>query len=373
MSESSSRSGGPDFHLPDEILSVIPTDPYDQLDVARKITSMAIASRVTNLESDMGRLRQKIHDKDRVILDLEDKVSQLEQACRAAELRLNTTLQDNVLKKNLFFYSPSFCFSFPFKRELLFFVFAFLGIKKVKLSKERDSLALAAKKLGRDLAKLETFKRQLVQSLSDDDSSQAETVDIGTYDQSVHKSYPVIEEVNGYTMHHSFSGSMDGRGSYDDASKQAVQRFSIPYITPRLTPTDTPKTTSASVSPRRFSAAVSPQRTSGSSTPTNPQFQGRGSMSSFYPSSQQSSAANSPPRARAKPAQTPRVDGKEFFRQARSRLSYEQFSAFLANIKELNAQKQSREETLKKAEEIFGTDNKDLYLSFQGMLNRGVH
>lgn len=27
----------------------------------------------------------------------------------------------------------------------------------------------------------------------------------------------------------------------------------------------------------------------------------------------------------------------------RSRLSYEQFSAFLANIKELNAQKQSRE------------------------------
>ncbi|XP_009608515.1 uncharacterized protein At4g15545 [Nicotiana tabacum] len=337
MSESSSRNGGPDFHLPDEILSVIPTDPYDQLDVARKITSMAIASRVTNLESDMGRLRQKLHDKDRVILDLEDKVSQLEQASHAAELRLNITLQDNV-----------------------------------KLSKERDSLALTAKKLARDLAKLETFKRQLVQSLSDDDSSQAETVDIGTYDQSVHRSYPVIEEVNGYTMHHSFSGSMDGRGSYDDASKQAVQRFSIPYITPRLTPTDTPKTTSASVSPRRFSAAVSPQRTSGSSTPTNPQFQGRGSVSSFYPSSQQSSAANSPPRARAKPAQTPRVDGKEFFRQARSRLSYEQFSAFLANIKELNAQKQSREETLKKAEEIFGTDNKDLYLSFQGMLNRGV-
>lgn len=29
--------------------------------------------------------------------------------------------------------------------------------------------------------------------------------------------------------------------------------------------------------------------------------------------------------------------------KSRSRLSYEQFSAFLANIKELNAQKQSRE------------------------------
>lgn len=339
MSESSctesSRTAGPDFHLPDEILSVIPTDPYDQLDLARKITSMAIASRVTNLESEMGRLRQKLNDKDRFILDLEDKVSQLEQACHEAELRLNITLQDNM-----------------------------------KLSKERYNLAFTAKKLSRDLAKLETFKRQLVQSLSDDDSSQAETVDIGTYDQSVHKSYPLKEEVNGYTVHHSFSGSVDGRGSI--ASKQALQRFSSPYITPLLTPSETPKITSASVSPRQYSAAVSPQRTSGSTSPTIPQFQRRVSMSSFYPSSQQSSAANSPPRARPKPAQTPRADGKEFFRQARSRLSYEQFSAFLANIKELNAQKQSREETLKKAEEIFGTDNKDLYLSFQGMLNRGV-
>lgn len=98
--------------------------------------------------------------------------------------------------------------------------------------------------------------------------------------------------------------------------------------------------------------------------------------------------------------------------QFRSRLSYEQFSAFLANIRELNAQKQTREvgaefltqsicfkyyslmcrvsrsifswitsvfsmftfqETLRKAEEIFGMDNKDLYLLFQGLLNRNSH
>lgn len=324
MSESSSiessRSAGPDFHLPDEILSVIPTDPYDQLDLARKITSMAIASRVTNLESEIGSLHQKLNGKDRIILDLQDKASQLEQASHDAELRLNITLQHNM-----------------------------------KLSKERDNLAFTVKKLGRDVAKL------------------AETVDIGTYDQYVHKSYPLREEVNGYTVHHPFSGSVDGRGSNADASKQALQRFSSLHITPLLTPSDTPKITSASVSPRRYSAAVSPQRISGSTSPTIPQFQHQVSMSSFYPSSQQSSAANSPPRARPKPAQTPRVDGKEFFRQARRSLSYEQFSAFLANIKELNAQKQSREETLKKAEEIFGMDNKDLYLSFQGMLNRGVH
>ncbi|CAI7872249.1 unnamed protein product [Closterium sp. NIES-54] len=53
-----------------------------------------------------------------------------------------------------------------------------------------------------------------------------------------------------------------------------------------------------------------------------------------------------------------------------NRLSYEQFSAFLANIKELNAHRQSREETLRKADEIFGPDNKDLYTAFDGLLSR---
>ncbi|MCD7465451.1 hypothetical protein HAX54_001355 [Datura stramonium] len=78
MSESkgteSKWTAGPDFHLPDRVTSWLRRDPYDQLDLARKITSMAIASRVTNLESEIGRLRQKLNDKDRFILDLEDKV-----------------------------------------------------------------------------------------------------------------------------------------------------------------------------------------------------------------------------------------------------------------------------------------------------------
>lgn len=185
------------------------------------------------------------------------------------------------------------------------------------------------------------------------------------------------------------------------ALRHAGQRFSLtPYITPRLTPTGTPKIMSTGGSPRGYSAIGSPQKTSGQTSPTKSQYEGKAISSSWYPSSQQSSAANSPPRGRPLSGQqsclclclfscntlnlpffalynfigcTPRIDGKEFFRQARSRLSYEQFSAFLANIKELNAQKQSREETLRKAEEIFGMDNKDLLLFFQRLINRNTH
>ncbi|XP_058208803.1 uncharacterized protein At4g15545 [Rhododendron vialii] len=341
MSHASTTTGtGPEFNLPDEILSVIPTDPYDQLDLARKITSMAIASRVSKLDSEVGRLRQKVYDKDSLILELEEKVSHLQQAFHESDMRLKIAREDNM-----------------------------------KLSKERDSLAMTTKKLGRDLAKLETFKRQLMQSLNEDNASPAETVDIVTCDQSVSKPYTVKgEEFNGHATHRYLTSSVESGYTTDDASKQAAQRFSMtPYITPRLTPTGTPKNISTTGSPIRYSAAGSPQKTSGMTSPTKSQYEGRGTMSSWYPSSQQSSAANSPPRGRPAPGRTPRIDGKEFFRQARSRLSYEQFSAFLANIKELNAQKQSREETLRKAEEIFGMDNKDLYISFQGLLNRNVH
>ncbi|BAF12735.1 Os03g0659800, partial [Oryza sativa Japonica Group] len=129
---------------------------------------------------------------------------------------------------------------------------------------------------------------------------------------------------------------------------------------------------STSASPRRMSTTATPKLMSGTTSPSKTRIEGYMSMTPWYPSSKQSSAANSPPRGRPNPGRTPRIDGKEFFRQARSRLSYEQFGAFLANIKELNAHKQSREDTLKKAEEIFGPDNKDLYLSFQGLLNRSL-
>lgn len=115
----SSDSGMPDFYLPDEILSVIPTDPYDQLDLARKITSMAIASRVSKLEAELGRLRQKLYEKDRVVVELEDKVSQLRLAFQDADLRLKITLEDNVrFCSCIFFFMILLPFSLQKKKKL---------------------------------------------------------------------------------------------------------------------------------------------------------------------------------------------------------------------------------------------------------------
>uniref|UniRef100_A0A0A9E5F7 At4g15545-like C-terminal domain-containing protein n=1 Tax=Arundo donax TaxID=35708 RepID=A0A0A9E5F7_ARUDO len=213
-----------------------------------------------------------------------------------------------------------------------------------------------------------------MQSLRDDNSSPQETVDITTCD------HPVTSKVScgdGESISHSttniLSGSVDVGSTNREAARPPIQNYALSsHITPRLIPEATPKIMSTSASPRQMCTTATPKLMSGATSPTRSRIEGHMSMTPWYPSSKQSSAANSPPRRRPNPGRTPRIDGKEFFRQARSRLSYEQFGAFLANIKELNAHKQSREETLKKAEEIFGPDNKDLYLSFQGLLNRSM-
>ncbi|XP_023643902.1 uncharacterized protein At4g15545 isoform X1 [Capsella rubella] len=293
---------------------------------------MAIASKVSSLEAEAVELRQKLQKMEMCRHELESKAYRYERDFREADSRLKTVLHDNM-----------------------------------NLTKERDLLATTVSNLNREMAKLETFKRQLVQSLSNDETEtetapKTESVDIRTYDQSVPVSSYQDKADQRTRFHHSYSKSVDMTLPVDEYSKYTGPRFSVsPWMTPDI------------FSPRSNSTAGSPKRASGAMPPTNTHSESQ-KTTLWHPStfsSHQSSAANSPPRGLPLPAaRTPRIDGKEFFRQVRSRLSYEQFRTFLANIKELNAQKQTREETLRRANELFGTDNKDLYVSFQGLVTK---
>ena len=84
-----------------------------------------------------------------------------------------------------------------------------------------------------------------------------------------------------------------------------------------------------------------------------------------------------------RPASDTRSDGRDFFRTARQRLSYERFNTFLTNIKRLNNREQTRcvhmcsytnaycrDETLRAARSIFGIEGEDLYQQFCALLNR---
>ncbi|KAF7010590.1 hypothetical protein CFC21_024989 [Triticum aestivum] len=320
---------GVDFHLPDEILAVIPTDPYEQLDVARKITSMAIASRVSRLEADVARLRRDLADRDRGEADLRARLAD-------SDARLLAALDENA-----------------------------------KLVKERDTLALTAKKLSRNLAKLEAFKKQLMKSLSEDNLLQlSETGEDRDVDAENNGTARIPSWKDEVSSSHTSSNTSSRSTITESAQVFTGYQFSItPYVAPQITPGSTPIISSSSGSPLAYSTGPStPKFYSGPTSPTRSRSEDQSAFSSWNGSSHQYSAPVSPQRRSF--AGRPRIDGKEFFRQARTRLSYEQFGAFLANIKEFNAQKQSREDTLSKAEEIFGTEHKDLYISFQNMLNR---
>ncbi|MCO5592543.1 hypothetical protein L7F22_046546 [Adiantum nelumboides] len=340
-SEYMSESMG-DVELPQDLLSVLPIDPYEQLDVARKITSMAVSVRVSELESETDRLRQRLSEKESTIYDLQQHVAELEHSLREATEQLSQA-----------------------------------SVEQAKLLNEKDTLATNVKKLTRDVAKLETFKRTLMQSLQDDDEKDEsdKAPNVSNFSSSAGSFNVRGTDIDSSTRISSLHSAAelatpstlpDSENPYDSEAKSVSQKPSSTTpsrLTPQLTPTVSPRR-SATGSPSQMSAPGSPRWQSTSDA--------RLSVSSSQSTSQHTTAPNSPPplQAGSAPPRTPRVDGKEFFRQARNRLSYEQFSSFLNIIKELNAHRQTKEETLRRAEEIFGSENQDLFVGFNGLLSR---
>ncbi|KAE8660109.1 LEC14B family protein [Hibiscus syriacus] len=323
------ESGGSTFDLPEEVLQVLPSDPFDQLDVARKITSIALSTRVSSLEAESSSLKHKLAEKDQQIADLCAQIEALEASLSETSDKLVNVDQE-----------------------------------KESLLKDNASLSNTVRKLQRDVSKLEVFRRKLMQSLQDDEESSATGGrPIVAKPTPSEDAAALLSRTASMRSQYSDTGNSYTEDRDTDA---APSRPAIPHglllasqtTTPRMTPPGSPPSVSASASPTRTSKPVSPRRHAVSFSTSRGMFDDRSSVSSTDSGSQSGRT---------------RVDGKEFFRQVRSRLSYKQFGAFLTNVKELNSQKQTREETLRKAEEIFGPDNRDLYAIFEGLINRNVH
>lgn len=224
---------------------------------------------------------------------------------------------------------------------------------------------------------LEIFKKTLMQSLQEDEESSGPAR--AGASQIIAKPTPSEDDAPLPPRSSSIrSQSSEVGNSLSEDRETDVPRPGTSYgyllasqtSTPRFTPPGSPPSLSASVSPTRTSKPPSPRRNAMSFSTSRGMFDERSSIYSSVPPGHHGSITSSESGSYTGRA---RVDGKEFFRQVRSRLSYEQFGAFLANVKELNSHKQTREETLRKAEEIFGPDNKDLYVIFEGLITRNVH
>uniref|UniRef100_A0A7N0ZRM0 At4g15545-like C-terminal domain-containing protein n=1 Tax=Kalanchoe fedtschenkoi TaxID=63787 RepID=A0A7N0ZRM0_KALFE len=334
----------PQFDLPEEVLSVLPSDPFEQLDVARKITSIALSTRLSALEDESAFLRAKLDEQDALVAQLQSQIDTLDSSLSDATEKL-----------------------------------AQAQLEKENLEKENASLSNTVKKLNRDVAKLEVFRKTLMHSLQEDEEASGggaqpvPKVLSGANLSPISQDDGTVTPPLRYSLSENKVSDADSTSTEEREASESRPRISHGLLlasqtaTPRLTPPGSPPLSGAT-SPLRTAKPVSPRRHSMSFSTARGSFEDRSSVFSSTPPSTHSSLGSD---AGSQAGRT-RVDGKEFFRQVRSRLSYEQFGAFLANVKELNAHKQTKEETLRKADEIFGPENKDLYAIFEGLIVRNA-
>lgn len=58
-----------------QVLAVLPTDPYEQLQLANRISCRAFTQKMASLESEVGHLRRVLADKDSHIRTLETRLT----------------------------------------------------------------------------------------------------------------------------------------------------------------------------------------------------------------------------------------------------------------------------------------------------------
>lgn len=233
-------------------------------------------------------------------------------------------------------------------------------VAKELLTNEKTALIETVKGLSKDVHKLQNLKQTLLRSLDD---SMMEGL---TLSNTSPDSMPPVEadELVARALR-----SAQGR------SVSSFPQDPTPQLQPASTPRVRPVTFSMSAAGRVNGSAEGLSTTSAPplqtpavnasvSGPVAPHVSltSSGALRSSTTSSTSSLPGSSP--------YTPRVDGKEFFQQARAKLSYEQFSEFLKEIKRLNAGEQSREATLEAASRIFGEGNGELYTAFDALLSR---
>ncbi|KAG8085554.1 hypothetical protein GUJ93_ZPchr0010g8319 [Zizania palustris] len=145
-----------EFGLPAEVMAVLPEDPFEQLDVARKITSVALASRVDQAARGGGRAAPR---SDR-------------RACAKPRWRTCASASSG---------------STPAALVLAIACLRRADDEKEALLRNNSSLSNTVRKLNRDIAKLEVFKKTLMQmqSLLQEDEDDPEEQELMEKSSSV--------------------------------------------------------------------------------------------------------------------------------------------------------------------------------------------
>eukprot|EP00033_Pygsuia_biforma_P002611 GCRY01002890.1.p1 GENE.GCRY01002890.1~~GCRY01002890.1.p1 ORF type:complete len:296 (-),score=43.41 GCRY01002890.1:379-1266(-) len=275
----------------------VPTESEAMVEFAVRLIRNAYKQKVQQMQSEAGNLRLTIKDREKSINDLENTITQLQQELQN-EKQKNATLQE----------------------------------EKNRVVNENVTLTQANQKLKRDINKLRSFKKAIMETFKDEEDGDGMRGQ--AYDFMANASY-----MDTSPLHNS------------------PQRIATSPVHATLNRSDLGEEQKLQASIDRSRMYLTPSHGQ-SSAPGNT------TTGTFYETPQRSKHSEIP--------SSTLVPGKEFFKSCRERLSYEQFNSFLSNIRRLNSHIQSREETLAVSKDIFGPDNEDLYVGFEALINRNM-
>ena len=123
--------------LPQDMLATLPPDPAAQHELAVKLAAYAFNARAAGLEAEVAQLKSALAAKTNALKRVEAQASELRLELAEARARAEQSLEE-----------------------------------QSKLVGEKNALAATVNRLNRENAKLGAFKRNLLQTLQDDDDVQ---------------------------------------------------------------------------------------------------------------------------------------------------------------------------------------------------------
>ena len=100
-----------------KLLAALPSDPFEQLEVAQSITSMAVIAGVNKLEAESGRFRETLEEREKTIHSMQQRIHELEHSLEETSVRLSQALEHQVSQPTNYFsllshQNATFCFLF---------------------------------------------------------------------------------------------------------------------------------------------------------------------------------------------------------------------------------------------------------------------
>lgn len=89
-------SGDGELGLSEELMAVLPSDPNQQLELARRITARAVASRASKLEAESVKLKQKLKEKEHLQLGLQARLLKAQSILQETDAKIILSMDEQV-------------------------------------------------------------------------------------------------------------------------------------------------------------------------------------------------------------------------------------------------------------------------------------